>query len=333
MASWIRASLKKPDQKLLDLKKRLFQYKHLTKKTIEEDGPLMLKLVYDRINPSTRVGVRNLISKLFKFNLKDYDQDVPKMADEFEATYNLILEKEDETVKPEAPFFDALLTSTNEDFNTGIKAKLTKWESGEKITFDDIKADAIVKYNNICERLKKNNQTFDGNSNHAPKSFSKDADSDKAKIIALTTQLEQAQKQLMNVYATNFNPSTQSSTSNFKGAGKRKPNIEEWRMKKTFGPKVERDGKWWYWCEHHKYPGYYDGLYVTHPPEKHQEWQDHQDKMKGRGKYANKQPNSTSGNDSSKEVKLVLSDSIQQALVTDHGFTPLQLEQLKRSGN
>ena len=53
MASWICASLKKPYQKLLDLKKRLFQYKHSVKKTIEEDGPLMLKLIYNRVNPST----------------------------------------------------------------------------------------------------------------------------------------------------------------------------------------------------------------------------------------------------------------------------------------
>ena len=84
------------------------------------------------------------------------------MADVFKETYNLILEKEDKTVKPEAPFFDALLTSTNEDFTTGIKAELTKWESGSNITFGEIKADAIVKYNNICKRMKKKNRTFDG---------------------------------------------------------------------------------------------------------------------------------------------------------------------------
>ena len=190
-----------------------------------------------------------------------------------------------------------------------------------------------MNYNNICERLKKDNKTFDGNSNFNSKITSENpVDSNKAKIIALTTQLEQAQKQLMNAYATNFNPSVQTSTSNFKGAGKRKPNIEEWRMKKTFGPKVERDGKRWYWCEHHKYPGYYDGLYVTHPLEKHSEWQDNQDKMKGRRKYANKQSNNASASDS-KDVKLVLSNTVKQALVTDHGFTPLQLEQLQRSGN
>ena len=67
--------------------------------------------------------------------MKDYNQDVPKMAEDFEVTYNLILEREDKTVKLEDPFFDVLLTYVNEDFNTGIKAELTKWESGDKIAF------------------------------------------------------------------------------------------------------------------------------------------------------------------------------------------------------
>ena len=66
-----------------------------------------------------------------------------------------------------------------------------------------------------------------------------------------------------------------------------------------------------------------------HPPEKHAEWQDNQDKMKGRSKYANKQSNDSSGSDS-KEVKSVLSNTIKQALMTNHGFTSLQLEQLQR---
>ena len=93
MAKWICKSLQKQDQKILDLKRFFFQYMHSTKKTIDEDEPLMLKSIYDRINHSTHVGVCNLISSLFRFNLNYYNQDVPKMVDAFEATYNLILEK------------------------------------------------------------------------------------------------------------------------------------------------------------------------------------------------------------------------------------------------
>ena len=47
--------------------------------------------------------------------------------------------------------------------------------------------------------------------------------------------------------------------------------IEAWRMKNT-APMVERDGKIWWWCPKHVIPGRYDGLYVTHKPEDHEEW-------------------------------------------------------------
>ena len=332
LAKWIRKSLNDSDQKTLDLKKKHFQYKHATKKTIEEDGPLMLKLIYDRINPSTRVGVRNLISSLFKFNLNDYDQDVPKMADAFETAYNWILKKPDETVKPEGPFFDALLTSSNEDFVTGIKTELTKWESGTMMTLDEIKDDAIKKYNNISERMKKDGKSFTGSQLPYNKTSSASLSDDKAKIIALTTQLEDAKQQLLNAFASKSSDyNTQQPPSTNTGGGVRKPNIDAWRMKKTLGDKVQKDGKWFYWCPHHQYPGFYDGLYVTHPPEKHDEWKDRQDKFKGRGKYANKSNNNSTGTNSSGEAKLVLSDAVKQALLTDHGFTPLQLEQLQRA--
>ena len=104
-------------------------------------------------------------------------------------------------------------------------------------------------------------------------------------------------------------------------------------MKKTFGEKFERDGRTYYWCPHHKYPPHYDGLYVNHPPEKHAEWKDKQDRFKGRGKYAKNQSSNPSTSGSTNEVKLVLSDDIKQALITDHGFNALQIEQLERSGN
>ena len=69
--------------------------------------------------------------------------------------------------------------------------------------FNDIKADVIVKYNNICKRLKKENKNVEGRSQDNFSSSAKENDSDKAKIIALTTQLEQAQ-QLMSFFASNF---------------------------------------------------------------------------------------------------------------------------------
>ena len=83
------------------------------KKTIEEDGPIMLKIIYDHINASTRVGFQNLISKLNKFSLLDFNQNIPEMTDAFKETYNLILAKGETSVNVESFYFDALLTCTN----------------------------------------------------------------------------------------------------------------------------------------------------------------------------------------------------------------------------
>ena len=108
-------------------------------------------------------------------------------------------------------------------------------------------------------------------------------------------------------------------------------------MKKTLGAKVFKDGKWYWWCDHHKWDGFYDGLYVTHSPENHDEWKAKQDANKKR-KQARNQPtggsSSFSGSGSTKsegKTKLVLDDRLKQALLTEHGFSDLQLEQLTGS--
>ena len=232
-----------------------------------------------------------------------------------------------------------MLTCTNKDFTTGVKAELNKWESGSNITFDEIKADSIVKYNNICERLKKKNRTFDGKIVHnAAEKISAPVNTDRTKIFALTTQLEEAKKQLIQAYATNAqtaNKSQGEQNTPLNSTG-RKPNVKSWRMRKTFRDKVERDGKVYFWCPHHKYPGFYNGLYVTHPPHQHDEWKDRQDRMKKRGKYAGLM-NTGAQHPSSPEPRAVLNDKLQAVLMISHGFSQLQLDQLMKdagdSGN
>ena len=100
-------------------------------------------------------------------------------------------------------------------------------------------------------------------------------------------------------------------------------------MKKTLGAKVFKDGKWYWWCEHNKWDGFYDGLYVTHSPENHDEWKAKQDVNKkrnqGRNPYASGSAYSSGSGSAKSEssTKLVLDDKLKQALLTDHGFTDL----------
>ena len=62
---------------------------------VENAGLIMLKLILTKINPSTKVGVRNLISKLNKMNLADYKEDLVAMVHSFQSTLNKIKVKDD----------------------------------------------------------------------------------------------------------------------------------------------------------------------------------------------------------------------------------------------
>ena len=127
IAKFIRNFLKKLAQRILDLDKRKFQFKHASDRRIEEYRPMMLKLIYNMINPSTCFGIINLVNKLDWMNLEDFDQDVPKMINTYERTYNMIIEKEGAYSNQVSLLFDTLLTSTNKDFYDFVNDNLDKW--------------------------------------------------------------------------------------------------------------------------------------------------------------------------------------------------------------
>ena len=83
---------------------------------------------------------------------------------------------------------------------------------------------------------------------------------------------------------------------------------------------MDKDGKTWWWCPHHKAEGLFDGLYVTHKPEDHDEW-----KKDKRNYRRNKNSSSSSETDSnSGSKKLQLTESMKQALMTDGNMTEEQ---------
>ena len=94
---------------------------------------------------------------------------------------------------------------------------------------------------------------------------------------------------------------------------------------------MDRDGKTWWWCPHHKTEGLFDGLYVTHKPEDHDEWK--KDKRNWMRKKNSSSSSASDGNSDS--GKLQLTDSMKQALMTDGNMTEEQATALwaKLSGN
>ena len=106
--------------------------------------------------------------------------------------------------------------------------------------------------------------------------------------------------------------------------------IDAWRMVKTT-PSVIKNGKTWFWCPHHSYKGKYDGLYVTHKPEDHDEWQKKKDaslqrKRNYKAKMNQENKDSQHRNDDSK--KLVLTDTLKAVLLTHSDMTGAQVEEL-----
>jgi hypothetical protein len=134
-----------------------------------------------------------------------------------------------------------------------------------------------------------------------------------AKIVALTTKVEKLEN-LAQAFATNSSASGRSSESNPKGKKGTKdgkfPPLAEWRKKKDGASKVV-DGVTWYWCPKHKVEGKFDGLYVKHKPEDHDNWKEEQKKRRGKSKKSKTDSGGSSGGNS-----LTLSDKLKSALLT-----------------
>ena len=105
--------------------------------------------------------------------------------------------------------------------------------------------------------------------------------------------------------------------------------IDPWRMVKK-GPTITMNGKTWHWCPHHVIEGKYNGLYVTHKPEDHDEWQKKKDlnlEKKRASKNKTKNDRDTDSAPSGKK-KLVLNDSLKAALLTHSEMTGAQVDEL-----
>ena len=156
IAKWLVNSMTPEAFKDIMLDKDKFQFRRLSNGQIENDGIIILKLILTKINPSTRVGVRNLINKLTKMNLADYKEDVVAMVNAFQSTYNEIKAKDDKGYSsPESALFDALLTTKNKDFEDSINSIVREWEKGTDFTYEprcsiQMFKQALVRYFYTC---------------------------------------------------------------------------------------------------------------------------------------------------------------------------------------
>ena len=93
---------------------------------------------------------------------------------------------------------------------------------------------------------------------------------------------------------------------------------------------LERDGKTWHWCPKHVVPGTYNGLYVTHKLEDHDEWKMRRDNWRAK----TRNPNSTiklkeeAAKQDGDSKKLALTDTLKAALLMRCDLTAAQVDDL-----
>ena len=325
ISKWLTNSMKPEALKDIMLDKEMFQFRRASNGQIENDGPTMLKLILTKINPSTRVGVRNLVNKLTKMDLADYKEDVVAMVDSFQSTLNEIKKKDDKGFSnPESAIFDALLTTKNKDFEDSINSIVREWEKGTDFTYEEIKEQSLEAYRNLLARYNRLNKTWLPTS-----SLPTIPDQRDVQIQALRTEVQQLKNNRLN---------SQNSTGNSFSSGNQNNghiHIDAWRKSKTKGDTCLMDGKQWWWCPEHKREGDFDGLYVTHPPgDGHQKWLARRRRAKRDPAGGNSSYNS--GSNTGSANSLVLSDQMRQALLTHHGFDEIQMqaiEEVTRQGN
>ena len=280
----------------------------------EMDGPTMLWLLLQACNPSTRVGVSELKTDLRNATSAKFQHDVKKLTDFMSSKYREIEEKGQEHQDYQLDLFNALQTVPNPDFAAFIRDERQAWEIGGEKRPNQIIAEALTIYNNAVTANRWDNK-----------------DPKDAKIMALTTQVEQlveAQKQYSAMVTAKGNAAPTSSN-----AASGKPgdflSIKAWRMKKT-EDSIQKEGRTWYWCPHHKVEGSYEGLYVTHKPEEHEEWKNNRSQFRRKKYLDKKKDNSDEGKekDSDTSKKLVINENLKAALLTHSDLSALQIDEI-----
>ena len=280
----------------------------------ELDGPTMLWLLLQTCNPSTRIGVSELKTDLRNATSAKFQHDVKRLTDYLSSKYREIEEKYQEHQDYHLDLFNALQTVPNPNFAVFIRDKRQAREVGGEKQPNQIIAKALTIYNNAVSSNRWNSK-----------------DPKDAKIMALTTQVEQlveAQKQysaMVTAKNTGMNAAAKPGSTN--------PgdflSIKAWRMKKT-EDSVQKEGRTWYWCPHHKVEGSYDDLYVAHKPEEHDEWKNNRGQFQKK-KYLEKKQDKSEDKDENKNAsskKLINNDNSKAALLTHSDLSGLQIDEI-----
>ena len=225
---------------------------------VERHGATMLYLIYDRVDPTTEVGMDVHLKKLERCKMGDHDNDVAIMLRYMEEHCQTLRHNGKEPSNYRRLLLDALLTGPNATFNGFIQRIVDDVESGTGSN-RRIQPHAVV----AAARAKFNNMKVNGD-------WSK-VDPRDAQILALTTQVNELKTSRSTALATgktNSDDVFQTDDGVVLSKG-RIPGTKVARYRTEFkGDIIVINGKKNYFCKNHKKKGKWDGLYCWHHPDK-----------------------------------------------------------------
>ena len=255
------------------LQKEQFSFHNAATGEMEYDGPTMLFLIFEKVDPSTVVGLDSILKKIENAKLGDFSNNVDGMLTMIESNYKILKENKKAPDSYRRLLLEALVTGPNHHFNQFIDRITDDVESGigahANITPDNLIKASRTKFNNM-EELEVWNKV----------------DPRDAKILALTTIVAKLEKSGKTALATGVVPPPTDKDK--KGQKARTPQQEEahkhfkarttdkdyisgiarWRIVKGGSTKTV-DGILYHWCPHHVKPGLWDGMYQTHSEAEH----------------------------------------------------------------
>ena len=176
VAELIKNMLTDAEHSKLMLKNNMFTFQDYTTGNNRIDGPCLLRLLFDWIDPNFVVGVEVICQKLKATKLHPYQNDFDAMLTDMEESYSNIINNKSTCKSIRWYLLNALLYGPNPKFNTFIKRIKDDIDSGiglnNHMFHDDIATAARAKYNNMVSSDK----------------YSK-LDPKYAKVLALTTKV------------------------------------------------------------------------------------------------------------------------------------------------
>ena len=269
------------------------------------DGPVMLKVLFENIDPTSSVNIELHRQAIEGAKLHDFKGNVVEMLKSIEKHHQSIVGNghsyDADTYRRH--LLSALLSGSNDVFNTKLQSIKSDVDAGNGYNADIVPGALITsakqQYINIFRRGEWNK-----------------VDPRDATILALTTALKDSK------------PSPTNSEKAIPGTSKGDVipgmhTLQKWRT--VFkGKSIDKDGVTWTWCHHHKREGVYEGLYYhNHTPETHDEWR--------KGKRDWKKNGEKTETTAPKEPALKISDALKNALCTNLCISEEDLKRIEDS--